>query len=165
MSEDTIYHLVTHGQLQPDSILHPVTKEIIDPDDVDGLCDALQLLNEARGTLYAMTDQVRDALVALSKPNKTKTRYVAGETRKAKIVERPLEFHQTDLKNLVNNRPDLASHYIRPSTYAVNRVAYDELQRTETKDEKLLSFKAAFKKAEKFGGSFTVTVHDRVDTA
>lgn len=60
----------------------------IDCDDIDGLIDAIESINQTIGKAMSHRQRIEDVLIAKVKTHKTKVRRVQGETRSA-IIEMP----------------------------------------------------------------------------
>ncbi len=128
-------------------IVCPVSGEIVDGDDIDGLLAMFQRIQRVRDT---MESQLRDLKAHLwnMTTSENKTRYLMGQRLEAKLQEPRASWDQSLLKELWNSFPDLALRYMRISTLSPNLREVDAMRRADGNPQ-FEGFKKIFLSAER----------------
>lgn len=107
----------------------PLTGEIIEPNDVDGLIDCYERLKLKNDQIYAVLLKIRLALAAQTEGD-AKTRRVQGRRRRA-VVEMPSEsWEQSILKEAFNSFPQYRDQVLKIDTIGVKLREYKKLVNT-----------------------------------
>jgi hypothetical protein len=110
-------------------IVCPLTGEIADVKDADGLIDLFERLKEKNDAIYAAMLRCRTALSELTEGDAA-TRRVRGKRRAAKIEMPKVSFEQSVLKELWNSHPELAVEYLKIESIGVQMTPYKKLVNT-----------------------------------
>lgn len=133
--------------LEPNEILCPLTGEITEIDNVDGLVDMLERLNEVDAKIYATKLAIRKSLAALTEGD-AKTRRVRGARRQA-VVEMPGDsYEQSVLKECWAEYQDLRDQVLKIDTIGVKAREYKKLVNTSG-DTRFNQFRDAVARANR----------------
>jgi hypothetical protein len=111
--------------------MNPDTGKKIDPDDVDGLIDALEIVKRHMGRVFAHKAVLEEALSARVSKGKTKIRRVKGDRRTARIEMPSDRQDSTRLKAIVAKYKVIWPQLIRVSTYSIKMREYKKALGTE----------------------------------
>ena len=87
-------------------IMCPLTGELIERDDVDGLLDLYERLKQVNDQVYATLIQIRNTLYEQTEGDAA-TRRIQGRRRAAKLELPSVSFEQSILKELWNSHEEL----------------------------------------------------------
>ena len=134
--------------LQPSEIVCPLTGEVIEGGDIDGLLDTYERVKAHKDVLDAAMSQMRYLIGSLSMKAGSRTTRVAGTTKIAKIVWPANKWDQQAMKVLrTMYEEDYGPRYIRIDRVAPNLREVKKLRAT-TGGESFTTFKKALLAAE-----------------
>lgn len=112
-------------------LMNPNTGKRVDPDDIDGLIDALEIVKQHMTRVFTHKAVLEEALFARVSELKTKTRRVKGERRKVRI-EMPSDRQDNDrLKVIVEKYKVIWPQLIRVATYSIKMREFKKALNTE----------------------------------
>lgn len=133
------------GQLQDGElpeIISPITGEIIDPEDIDQLAEALESIKDFSKKISALRYDITKAISRKVKSQgKGKTSYLRGDKLRIKIEQPSDSWDQSALKRVREDHPEFADEYLRVEKVAVNARKYQQLD-SESGTEAFENFKA-----------------------
>lgn len=103
--------------------------EVVDRDDPDALIDAFEKVREIEIAVDALKAQLRKA-IAQKTTGDTKTRYLQGKRRKAKIVFPDDQWDQGKLREAYHTYPQYRDDYLRIQSLGVKLIEFRKLERT-----------------------------------
>lgn len=109
--------------------IDPITGEIVDTKDIDGLIDSYERICNLDSSLYVAKQRIRESLAALSE-GPAKTRRVQGHRRKAKVEMPADSWDQTKLKQIWEMYPDLRGQALKIDSIGVKLTEYKKLVNT-----------------------------------
>jgi pimeloyl-CoA synthetase len=112
-------------------LFNPETGKRLDPDDVDALIDALEIVKRHLSKCFDHKRAIEDALFARVSKLKTKTRRVKGDRRQARIEMPDKPQDRARLKKIVEKFKIIWPQLIRISAYSVKMREYKKAVNTE----------------------------------
>lgn len=119
-------------------LIHPERPKVpIDPDDIDGLIDALEAVQQHASLVYRHRMTLEDALAKHVEGLKTKTRRVQGDRRKARVEMPSDRQDNATLKKIVEDKrfKVIWPQLIRVSQYGVKMREFNKAKNTKGTDE------------------------------
>lgn len=128
-------------------VMNPLNGEVVELNDVDGLIDMLERLDEVNKNIYATMMRIRETLFGMTEGD-AKTRRVRGERRSIKFTCPAESFTQADLKALWEAYPDLRDQYLKIAEIGVQLREYKKLVGTSG-GERFTEFRDKLTKANR----------------
>lgn len=125
---------------ESESILDPITGELVDVNDADSLIDAYQRLDAHDKEVYAAKRAIKLAIAALT-TGEAKTRRVRGESGRNAVVTMPDDsWDQSKLKEAWNSYPKFRDEFLAISELRVQMREFKKTLNTSSSDEAFSQF-------------------------
>lgn len=124
----------------------PLTGEVVEYSDIDGMIDTYERLKAKSDQMYACMISIREQLASKTVGDAV-TRRVQGKRRRVKVESPDVKFEQSILKELMNSHPHIAKDYLRVAQVNVLMTAYNKLVNTASSEPDYTFFRDTLTKA------------------
>lgn len=130
----------SHEAAFDNEIICPLTGEIVELSDVDGLAEMYERLDKHNKQIYAVLIKLRQSLFDLTEGDAA-TRRIRGRRRQVKVTMPSVKFEQSVLKALWESHPDLAHEFMRISQVDVKLREFNKLENMTSDDPAFVYFR------------------------